>query len=251
MKIIFWNTARGSNLKSDRFQLMMQNVLALSYRNPELILLCEGLKGTKKEMRKTGGVPGYKLIKPDRTHGSYCSDEVLRYVLISRNDVDCKAYLFDTPSQRPAIIIRANGYNFLGIHAPSVTQSYVPQSKAVNLAMVKDFPPYLIFGDLNVDIFNASLGPKFISEVQNEYNRMYRAYPLAPMNLVPIFDPNHYTRPKSQKSLDWALVPQMYSGNVSVSVVPHYNEEASESEYEEEVISTTKSDHEAIQITIV
>lgn len=256
MKIIFWNTARGKNRYSERFEYLMENVFALSCRNPEVILLCEALKGTQKVMRNSE-LYGYKVVKPSKLLGGYADENVLRYIVLCRNDLDYWASLISTENKRPAILIHAGKYNLLGIHAPSVTKSYVPQSRALKKSfrnILNHHQPQVIFGDFNVDAFNGRLSWKFITELEWEYNQQFNSSPSkSTIKLKKVYDNKFYTRPSSNKTLDWALVPQYMSSKVSVKVVRSsstYDSEDSDEDFVPEIISTVKSDHEAIEITI-
>ncbi|MGZ8710353.1 MAG: hypothetical protein ACXW28_09020, partial [Thermoanaerobaculia bacterium] len=113
MKIVFWNTARGSSMISERLDLIMENCIALAHGRPELIVLCEGQKGTRKQIRLKGGLTGYTLVKPGKLFGGYGGNTTLRYVIFARDNVSCVAWYCTTGNDRPAVHITVNHFPLL------------------------------------------------------------------------------------------------------------------------------------------
>lgn len=253
MKIVFWNTARGSSMISERLDLVMENCIALAHGRPELIVLCEGQKGTRKQIRNKGGLPGYSLVKPGKLFGGgYGGDTTLRYVIFARDNVPCVAWYCQTGNARPAVHITVNHFPLLVIHAPSVTTTVKPQRLALKEALITPHgEPAVVFGDFNVDAFNKPMRTQFVNLLSEDLRTLFDE----DSRFIARYDDRNPTRPSSGKALDWALVNQKYTSSVKVSVMKDTStrnemDDSSDDDFVPEIISTGKSDHEAILIEI-
>ena len=243
MKVVFWNTARGKSKRvtSEAVEKIIENCVGLAYSRPEVIILCEGLKGTRKVIRNKGGLEGYSIVKPSELLGGYTDKNTLRYIIFARNDVNCIARYCDTGTDRPAVHITACGIAFLAVHAPSVPNSTLPQSRALNRAFLLTplllAEPAFIVGDLNVDAFNRRMRGQLEARLDHDF--------------FPVWDRRRSTRPKSGKSLDWALVSAAFTRAVTVRVLDDVDDEGSDDdEWRPPILSTGKSDHEAIVVEV-
>lgn len=253
MKIVFWNTARGSDFNSERFEMILENCIALAYCRPELIVLCELLKTSRKKMRAKGGLPGYSFVWPFKAMGGYTDQNTLRYAILARDDMNCSAFYISTNTDRPALHITINGFTFMAIHAPSVTSTVKPQVAALKWGLATPLKrPAVIFGDLNVDARNSGMRSSMVRRLSSEWNSFFNTTG----QLVPKYDRKVYSRPKSGKTLDWALVDPSFTSKVKVSVMATDDssddswDASSDDDFVPRVISTGKSDHEAILIEI-
>lgn len=164
-KIIFWNIARLGKGKqpigAEELNADLEGLTA-SYK-PEIVVVCEGLKGLRKAMKQNQELPsGYHAPKFVKTHGNYLDLNTLRYVVFSR--VNCNCYLIGTNNDRPALVICFGGCCVIALHAPSVTGSTVPQTKQMKTAydlvaqlvnkgtIASAVNPCLILGDLNMNL---------------------------------------------------------------------------------------------------
>lgn len=274
-KIIFWNVQRAGSpkdVKSEAWDNLVENLIGLSAFKPEMIVLCEGLKGLQKSLR-LAKIPGYDVVKPLKDLGGYKDDNTLRYVVFKRSaDVGCKPYLVDTGDPRPTIAVKLTvghaTYNLLAIHAPSVTATHKPQSEALAFSLKtladKHYDlPSVIFGDFNVDAKDDKKRDAFKHHVSTQSVNGFN------LNFEPAYS-KEPTRPASGKILDWALKDQKYSVDVSVvklaeapanmkrkwgnnnNNINNKDEEDDPTDppYNPMVDSLIKSDHEAIAIDI-
>jgi len=164
-KIIFWNIARLGNGKqpmgAEELNADLEGLTAT--HAPEIVVVCEGLKGLRKAMKQNRELPsGYHAPKFVKAHGDYKDVNTLRYVVFSR--VNCTCYLVGTGNSRPALAICFGGHCVVALHAPSVTGSTTPQTdqmkkayttvaQLVNQGVLGNaVNPCLIFGDLNMNL---------------------------------------------------------------------------------------------------
>lgn len=218
-KIVFWNIQRlkggqhyigGDELKADLEGIGAQV-------DPDIIVLCEGLKGLRRTMRDEYIVPsGYTAPKFNKAHGDYLDQNTLRYVLLTR--VVCTGYLLGTGNDRPALAITftAGGaqHCIIALHAPQGGGSTVPGSTQMKTAYTACInahlaQPAMIVGDLNID---ASLQNRR-QALQGHLN----GHALQPYR--PLYPPNHTHRNQNtgiyDTTLDWALVRANVNANVS------------------------------------
>ncbi len=111
--------------------------------------------------------------------------------------------------------------------------------------------PAVVFGDFNVDAFNKPMRQRFVNLLSDDLNTLFSN----DSRFIARYDDRFPTRPSSGKALDWALVNQKYTSSVKVSVMKDTStrnnmDDSSDDDFVPEIISTGKSDHEAILIEI-
>lgn len=171
-KVIFWNIQRqGGGVHPIGAEELSTDLFGLTQEfGPDVVVLCEGLKGLHKAMVQHREIPpGYVSPKVNKTKGTYKDGDTLRYVMMHRSTINVSGYLVATGVDRPAMILTWGGHCVMALHAPSVTSSTVPQTDqmkdaytawATDTAIFGHPPaltPHLIVGDLNMD---ASLSNK-------------------------------------------------------------------------------------------
>lgn len=168
-KIIFWNIQRqGGSVGAKGAEELAIDLFSLAeIHKPDILVICEGLKGLHKAMVGNKEVPpGYQAPKMNKQLGTYTDKNTLRYVMMHRDTIAANGYLISTGEDRPAMVITWGGYSVMALHAPSVTASTVPQTKQMLGAFnkwctsnaiygtVPTIAPQIIFGDLNMDASN-------------------------------------------------------------------------------------------------
>jgi hypothetical protein len=218
--MLFWNIQRlgggkgpigADEIKSDLEGLAAGNT-------PDIIVLCEALKGTKKAMAFNKEVPsGYSAVKPYKLFGNYKDANTLRYVLMKKNSVTCNGFLIGTGNDRPVLFIQfmvGNSiYRAMVVHAPSVTHTTTAQANQISTAFNKikqifGAGPDAIFGDMNVNVADVGkrtkLRAKLPAEIQQSYAFQY---------------PNQKTHDKGA-TLDWSITKTGYLNSSVVAINP-------------------------------
>jgi hypothetical protein len=223
-KIIFWNIARlGKGKKPVGAEELNADLEGLTgTHNPEVVVICEGLKGLRKAMKQNQELPsGYHAPKFIKTHGNYQDVNTLRYVVFAR--VNCSCYLIGTGNDRPALVICFGGQCVMALHAPSVTSSTTPQTdqmksayatvtQLVNTGKIGNaVNPCLIFGDLNMNLRDGQKQGKIRAKLMGTGLQHFS-----------IADPGVPTHRNQQSglydtTLDWAL--EAPGTNATVSVI--------------------------------
>jgi hypothetical protein len=168
-KIVFWNIQRGGgNSTSPTTADLADDLQALAFLQPDIIILCEGVGDLL--LNSQNYLPnGYAMANIDVQFGGYKALTTLQYVAMYRNGVQCSFHLIDTTTSsgtnfgRPALLICYKKRNLIALHAQSVTSTTRVQSEQ----MVKTYDkvmkliddqffmnlsaPCMIFGDLNID----------------------------------------------------------------------------------------------------
>jgi len=212
-QIIFWNVQRAGNavgpLTLDNLEVDLISLIT-SY-NPDLLILCEGLKGLGHAIRLRN-IPKYEVVKPDKGVGDYRKDTTLRYVVLQKRNYGVQTHLVDSGAKRPALLICMPGYNVIALHAPSVSKSVTPQTDQMKTAfdrVVGAVPgcavtrPCMIFGDLNIDALDSSKMTKMRNSIAGSSLGTFKALGTG------------QTTQKAGGSLDWALCAQGFRPSVS------------------------------------
>jgi hypothetical protein len=258
-KIIFWNIARLGQGKqpigAEELNADLEGLTA-TYK-PEIVVVCEGLKGLRKAMKQNQELPsGYAAPKFIKTHGNYQDVNTLRYVVFSR--VNCSCYLVGTGNDRPALVICFGGNCVMALHAPSVTGSTVPQTNQMKLAydtvaqlvnngtIASAVNPCLIFGDLNMNLRDGQKVGKIRAKLLGSSLQNFS-----------IADPGVATHRngntgKYDTTLDWAL--KAPGNNATVSVIEEAEDISMEwgsddDDYTPSFQNTKNPDHKPILIS--
>lgn len=166
-KVIFWNIQRqGGGVNAIGAEELRDDLYNLAENHqPDVMVLCEGLKGLHKAMVRWNELPrGYESPKVNKVLGTYGLPTTLRYVLMFRSNLNAQGYLINTGPSRPALVVTWPGECVMALHAPSVTQSTTPQTD--QMVRSQDtwhasarYPngqpamaPQVIFGDLNMNV---------------------------------------------------------------------------------------------------
>lgn len=222
MKIIFWNIQRaGGKARSISTDDLREDLLGLTTQYaPDLIVLCEGAKGLRKQLEANQCIPlGYMTAKLVRTHGTYRKTTTLRYVVVHRSNFAGSFYLIvtskpgGTPYSRPALAITSAGYCYVALHASSATSSTTPQTGQMiatynvlsgliaNNTINAPLGIRCIFGDLNMNVRKRAIRGRIRGKFQGGV--------LGGFSILRSGKPTHRnaTTRRYDTELDWALVP--------------------------------------------
>jgi len=261
--ILFWNIQRlGGGRLSHGAEELKEDLEGLTSKcDPDIIVLCEGLRGLRKTMRRNHELPtGYVAPKFIKNHGNYRNHNTLRYVLMHKSHLNCQAYLIDCGGSRPALAICFNGTCVIALHAPSITNMTSRQTGQMceaydtvfnligNNQLVGAQQIALIFGDLNMDLRTAGIARRFNRNRQGRNIEQFG-----------ILDPGAGTHRNSRTrrydtTLDWAITAPGVHATIEV-VVPdppkelEWGSDDSDDEYMPSYQNSKEPDHRPILIT--
>lgn len=253
-KVLFWNIQRsgGNDISETMDNLRNDLIILAKLEDPELIILCEGLKGLGKAFNAPDVVPEYERVKPVKHNFAYKDEHVLRYVLLAKKGVSCSATLIDSKASRPGLHMQwTDSGNTVqvaaAIHAPSVSASVAPQTRAIRKVLKHSSThgcPKVIFGDLNIDLGDQKKVQRALGTLNAAgFHGYVAACPPKPTH-------------DGGRSLDGAFYLSSLPQAVTVDVceparaakVPRYTTAADDEEWAPDIENSKGSDHRPIVV---
>jgi hypothetical protein len=209
--LLFWNVARVG--AGDASEDLDQSLVALSQQTgADVIVLCE-VNVDQLDHLTHIAPPGYAAIAPVTlgTATAYPKDTTLRYAVFATDPQTPVTLIPVASSTRPLVLVRVQQTYILCVHAPSVSQTSVPQANTFHegytlAAAQPGVQPMAIMGDMNVDL----KAPARVSSLVTQLTSL--GSPLLNWNRK---GPGHTTQTRGG-TLDWALCDPAFTGAVAI-----------------------------------